>query len=145
MLTAVGDGARNLLRLQPSPSKWSWGELHAIRFRHPLDRVAPEAAGLLDLGPVPRPGDSNTVNATSGSAGGGYAQSAGASYREIFDLANWDRSLAVNTPGQSAQPGSTHYSDLLPLWDKGEYFPLAYSRAAVEREATQRLVLEPKR
>ncbi len=52
------------------------------------------------LGPVERPGDGNTVNATSGAA---FRQTNGASYREILDLSDWDRSVMTNVPGP-AQP-----------------------------------------
>lgn len=127
--------------LGPDPQKWSWGRLHTIRFRHSLDRL-PEAATSMDLGPLSRPGDGYTVNATGGRDN--FEQEAGASYREILDTADWDRSLTVNTPGQSGQPGSPHYSDLLPLWDRGLYFPLAYSRKMVEMNAQDRLLLMPK-
>jgi len=126
--------------LGTDPQKWSWGRLHTIQFRHSLDRL-PDLATLLDLGPLPRPGDGDTVNATW--ADKKFEQEEGASYREILDTADWDRSLVVNTPGQSGQPGSSHYSDLLPLWDRGEYFPLLYSRAAVEMNAQDRLKLAP--
>ncbi len=127
--------------LGPDPHKWSWGRLHTIRFRHSLDRL-PAAAMLLDLGPLSRPGDGNTVNATW--VGRKFEQEGGASYREILDTADWDHSLAVNTPGQSGQPGSPHYSDLLPLWDVGQYFPLIYSRRMVEMDAQDRLLLKPR-
>jgi penicillin amidase len=130
-------------------AKWSWGTLHLVRFRHPLDQTLDPtlvqnlaATALLDPGPLPRPGDEYTVNAT-GFFGSSYDQVSGASYREILDLSHWDHSRAVNAPGQSGQPGSPHYSDLLPLWDAGKYFPLVYSRAAVEKAARERLVLEP--
>jgi penicillin amidase len=83
------------------------------------------------------------VNATSFAADS-WEQEDGASYREILDTGDWDRSLAVNTPGQSGQPLSEHYSDLLPLWDRGEYFQLIYSRERIEREVRDRLVLTPK-
>lgn len=122
-------------------SEWSWGKLHVVRFRHALDQQ-PGAKDLLDPGPVSRPGDEYTVNAT-GTDGDSWEQVSGASYREILDTSDWDRSLAVNTPGQSGQPGSPHYSDLLPLWDAGRYFPLLYSRQAVEGQTTDRLTLEP--
>ena len=143
LLLETLDAARKEMRqLQgPNPQKWSWGRLHKVRFRHSLDQ-APGNAQLLDLGPLARPGDGYTVNATS-FEGGSFQQEAGASYREILDTSDWDRSLAVNTPGQSGQPGSPHYSDLLPLWDKGQYFPLLYSREAVERGAKDRLLLNP--
>jgi penicillin amidase len=122
-------------------SQWSWGKLHNVHFHHPLDRQ-PGAQDFLDLGPLSRPGDEFTVNAT-GVDGDSWDQVSGASYREILDTSDWDHSVAVNTPGQSGQPGSPHYSDLMPLWDAGGYFPLLYSRKAVERETTDRLVLEP--
>jgi penicillin amidase len=127
--------------LGPDSAQWAWGRLHVVRFRHSLDEK-PAAADLLDLGPLPRPGDGYTVNATS-TSGESWQQADGASYREILDTSDWDRSLAVNTPGQSGQPGSPHYSDLMRLWDEGHYFPLLYSRKAVEAAATDRLTLEP--
>jgi len=96
----------------------------------------------MDIGPVPQPGDEYTVNAT-GYSGNSFDQVSGASYREILDLGDWDRSVAVNVPGQSGQPVSPHYPDLLPLGSEGKYFPLMYSREAVEKEATDKLVLTP--
>ncbi len=127
--------------LGPDASQWSWGKLHTVHFRHALDQK-PGAKDLLDLGTLSRPGDEYTVNAT-GAYGDSWEQVSGASYREILDTSNWDQSVAVNTPGQSGQPSSPHYSDLMPLWDAGRYFPLLYSREAVEAETTDRLVLEP--
>jgi len=123
------------------PRRWSWGELHKVYFRHALD-TAPGAAGLLDRGPAERPGDSDVVQAT-GFADGSFEQTSGASYREILDLADWDHSVAINVPGQSGQPGSKHFDDLLPLWRSGQYFPLRYSRHAVDAVTTDRLILQP--
>ncbi|HKB40677.1 MAG TPA: penicillin acylase family protein, partial [Gemmataceae bacterium] len=92
--------------------------------------------------PVPRPGDVNTVNNTRHDET--YRQIHGASYRQLFDLADWDRGLATSVPGQSGQPGSPHYADLLPLWARGEYFPLVFSRKRVESETRHRLLLRPR-
>ena len=122
-------------------AQWTWGKLHTLHFRHSLDQQ-PGAKDLLDLGPLRRPGDGYTVNATS-TSGDSWEQADGASYREILDTSDWDHSLAVNTPGQSGQPGSPHYSDLMHLWDEGHYFPLLYSRKAVEAAVTNRLTMEP--
>jgi penicillin amidase len=136
-LERAGDKLR--ADLGNDPNLWSWGSMHTVTFRHALDAVA-GANPMFDLGPIARPGDGDTVNATGGS---GYQQTGGASYREIFDLSNWDNSLAVNTPGQSGQPGSFHYADLLPIWSAGEYFPLVYSRQQVEENTEDKLMLLP--
>lgn len=134
--------AEHLKTLQgPEPSAWSWGGLHSVTFHHVLE-LLPGGKTLFDVGPVPRPGDSYTVNNTS-YRDDEFDQLSGPSYREIIDVGNWDGSMVVNVPGESGQPGSTHYSDLVPLWDQTRYFPMLYSRDAVEKQAKDRLTLEP--
>jgi penicillin G amidase len=129
--------------LGTDPLEWSWGNLHSIYFRHPLYQL-PGASNLLELGPLRRPGDEYTVNASAfDESWASWEQIEGASYREILDTGDWDQSVAINTPGQSGQPGSRHYADLMPLWDVGRYFPLAYSRRAVKRSTIDRLLLKP--
>jgi penicillin G amidase len=108
----------------PDMSLWSWGRGHTRSFPHAFVRE-------FDLPTVERGGGAGTVAAD------------GATYREILDVSDWDRSVATSTPGQSGQPGSPFYGNLLPLWANDEYFPLVFSRAAVEREAAHRLVLRP--
>jgi len=128
-------------RLGPDMTKWRWGALHTATFVHPL--ASGRASGrdaTFNRGPVERGGDGNTVNATSGA---NYRQSSGASYRQVMDLSNWDNSLASNVPGQSGQPESAHYDDLLKLWAGDAHFPLVYTRAAVEKNAKARMKLLP--
>jgi penicillin G amidase len=125
----------------PEPSSWAWGKLHTVTFHHPLE-LLPGAKALVNIGPLPRPGDSYTVNNTSYS-GEKFDQLSGPSYREILDVGKWDESVVVNVPGESGQPGSSHYSDLVPYWDQMKYFPMLYSRAAVEKQAKGRLTLVP--
>lgn len=138
-LTAAVSEARR--RLGDDVSLWRWGRLHRAPFNHPLanDEARRE---LLNLPDIERGGDGNTVNNTSGA---NFRQTHGASFREILDVSDWDRSVATNAPGQSGQPGSRHYDDLLKLWAKGQYFPLLYSRQRVEASAKQRLLLQPGR
>jgi penicillin amidase len=78
-------------------------------------------------------------------AGSGFVGATGATYREIVDFANLDASAATNVPGQSGQPFSPFYANLVESFGRGEYFPLAYSRAAVDAAAAHRLVLVPAR
>jgi len=137
----LADAYKEFQSLAHGSSMVTWGELHTILFRHALNQL-PGMKSLLDVGPFPRPGDGTTVDATWFGLKD-FDQSGGASYREIFDLSNWDNSEAVNAPGESGQPSSPHYGDLAPLWTDGKYFSLAYSRQAVEQVTTDRLELVP--
>jgi penicillin amidase len=145
MLFATLEAARLKLvaRQGPDIGQWTWGQLHRIKFRHPLDS-AEGAAALFDRGPMMRPGDGEVVQATE-FKDDSFDQVSGASYREIFDLADWDKSVGINVPGQSGQPGSKHYDDLLPLWIEGKYFPLSFSKSAVDAVTTDVLNLAPAR
>jgi penicillin amidase len=91
---------------------------------------------------VERPGDGDVLQATW-FEDGSFEQVDGASYRQVMDVANWDNSRAINVPGQSGRPSSKHYADLLPLWSEGRYFPLVYSKVAVDRNTTDTLQLVP--
>lgn len=122
-------------RLGKDRQAWSWGRLHRVQFRHPVPGVA-------GAGEFARPGDGNTVNATSGS---GYVQTAGASYRQIIDVSNWDKSVMTNTPGESGNPESPHYADLAESWAQGKYHPMPFSRKAVEAATSHRFTLTPSR
>ena len=121
-------------------SAWQYGQpsYHHVLVEHPLSDVVNAATlAKLNVGPLPRGGDGSTVSAT----GGADNQTAGGSLKIIADTEDWDKSVGLNTPGQSGDPDSPHYRDLFPLWARGEYFPIAYSRAKVEsvRESTTRL------
>jgi len=115
-------------------TNWKWGQLHRLALQHPI------SGSGFNLPEVPRPGDANTVNATSGA---GYLQTAGASWREILDVGDWDRSVITNVPGESGGPASPHYSDLLQDWAAGRYHLLPYSRKAVEAATEERIELFP--
>jgi len=116
------------------PAAWQWGNAHKLTLRHPLGK--PD----FNLPPVSRPGDANTVNATSGA---NFAQTNGASWREVLDVGAWDNSVITNVPGESGNPASKHYGDLLQDWAAGRYHPLPYSRKAVEAAMEERIVLLP--
>jgi penicillin amidase len=121
-------------RFGADESEWTWGSLHKVYFRHPL------GVASLDLPAHSRPGDAYTVNATGGPA---YTQTHGASYREIIDVSNWDRSITTNVPGESGVPRTRHYGDLIDSWADGTYHSLPYSRRAVEAATEERILLVP--
>lgn len=118
----------------PGIRDWQYGRAARLMFRHPLNR--PE----FNRGPLPRSGDSWTVNAASGN---GMRQGSGASYRQIIDFADFDRSVTTNAPGESGDPASPHYSDLIEDWLAGRYHPMLFSRKAVQAATVERFNLVP--
>lgn len=122
---------------------WQWGQLQKTVFAHPFSKILDNASKTqFDIGPLPRGGSANTVNQSSYRLSD-FIQLNGPSFRVVVDVGNWDNSRAINAPGQSGDPASPHYRDLADKWAKGEYFPLLYSRQAVEANTRQRFVLVP--
>jgi acyl-homoserine lactone acylase PvdQ len=131
---AAIDRALRLAQSQLTGLK-TWGDLHKIYFRHPLN------VAKFNRGPFTRPGDASTVNATNGP---NFYQTNGASYRQIIDLGDWDRSVITNTPGESGDPSSRHYDDLIEDWAWGQYHQLPFTRKAVEATTDERITLMPR-
>ena len=89
--------------------------------------------------PIPMGGDATNPVHDGVSRRATIAIVIGASVRLVMDVGDWDNSRCINAPGQSGDPRSPHYADLAPLWAKGEYVPLLYSREAVDA-ATETLI-----
>jgi len=131
--------------LGDDPTKWAWGSIHRTTFRHPLQHLADGAlAEQMTLPSYPRGGSANTINNT-----GFYTPSLrvdhGASYRQVLDVGNWDASMTTNAPGQSGDPRSPFYANLLEGWAADRAFPLVYSREMVLAHQALVIRLRPKR
>lgn len=133
-------------RFGEDTSKWQWGKLHEARFAHPLATVSPLNL-IFGVSPLERPGDSVTVNV--GGDGGfsadapNYDQKTVSSMREIIDLSNLDNSVWITTTGESGEPFSGHYSDLIPLWDQNKYQQMDYSPDTLTAAHIHVLTLKP--
>jgi penicillin amidase len=144
MLTSLRAALADIRReLGPDRAHWAWGRLHKVMFEHPLAEFAdPALRAEMTVGPAGTSGSGQTVGAAAYRVRD-FRSVAGASFRMVLDVGNWDASLAVNSPGQAGDPASPHFRDLFPLWLQGRYFPLTYSRKAVERVTERRIALEP--
>lgn len=131
-------------KLGSDASMWRWGRLHVAKFDHALMPLADKAtAAQMQVGPLAFGGAANVPRAATYRRTD-YHLTAGASFRMVLDVGNWDASRTINTPGQSGDPFSGHYRDLAPLWATGQYVPLLYSRGAVEAAAAEAISLTPR-
>jgi len=124
---AIQQGLDNLLsELGEDLEEWRWGMIQRSEFPHRF-------VSAYDLPSVERSGGAGTMAAT------------GATYRHIVDFSDFDNSVFTNAPGQSGRPGSPFYGNLSEPWGAGEYFPMLFTKEAVEARAEYRLMLVPAR
>lgn len=123
------------------------GALQTLTIAHPLAR-----AGLLDFwldlsrGPIAIGGGPGSLNVTYH----GFDENAvhldaraGASMRFVMDWADPDAFTLNLTLGQSGHPLSAHFDDQLDDFLTGRPWTVPFSRLAVQRRATSRLMLIP--
>ena len=129
---------------------WQWGDLHKIKFAHPLlemahlDKTNSSLAKDMILPEYPRGGSTNTTNNT-GYANDNFDVRSGASFRMVVDVGNWDAALATNAPGQSGDPRSKYYDNLLENWATDSQFQLLYSREKILENAAFTIKLDPQK
>ncbi len=144
LLRSLEEGMAALTEsLGPDMDDWVYGQedyKHAL-ITHPLSpAVDEETRQRLDVGPVPRGGNSYTLNNTSAAD----KQVSGASFRIFVDLREWDNTLGMNTPGQVGDPDSPLYDNLFELWAKDKVFPAFFSREKIESVVFEHLELRPR-
>ncbi|QNA85304.1 penicillin acylase family protein [Sphingomonas sp. So64.6b] len=130
-------------RLGPDMATWQWGRLHTIQVSPAIAPLAdPAQRQAMTVGPLGI-GGSGSTPAVAAYRGGNFAVVHGPSVRLAIDVGDWDKSVFLNMPGQSGDPGDPHYRDLFPGWAAGHYAPLSYTRAAVDRAAERIIRLKP--
>lgn len=129
-------------KLGNSIARWQYGQKeykHASLVNRLPSLVNEQWKEKVNIGPLPRGGNSHTPNSTGGSDN----QSHGASFRLIVDVGDWDTAVMINTPGQSGDPNSPYYKNLFELWANDEYFPAYYSKDKIEKVTKERTMLKP--
>jgi penicillin amidase len=144
LLTTLAAAYVEMEKLQGTdPKAWQWGKLHHNFNEHAFAAVVDDSTrSKINVGPIPKHGSEYTPNQSLYRASD-FRQQNGPSFRVVVDVGNWDNSRAVNHPGQSGDPDSPHYRDLAQMWRDGKYFPLLYSRKAVEEAAEKIIRIEP--
>ncbi|MDZ7643428.1 MAG: penicillin acylase family protein [Woeseiaceae bacterium] len=141
-LAAAWEETRELLG--DDPSAWRWGDLHRMRFEHPLLAYASgELREQMTYPDYARGGSGYTTNSTAFRPADFLVRS-GASFRMVLDVGNWDAARMTSAPGQSGDPASPFYDNLLEGWATDGSFPLLYSREAILENAVLTIRLAPR-
>ena len=114
-------------------STWKWGDKHHVYLPHTFDSMT----NLLNIGDVPAPGSSNTVNAIAGPSWNNgdidYQSSYGPYFRVVYEVEpTWSNIWVVVSSGASGNPLSPHYDDAFQSWISFDYYHWHSSRSYVE-------------
>ena len=141
---ALATAVRDLkARFGPSPSAWAWGRVRPLTLEHPLGRLK-LLAPVFNRGPFAWGGNGDTISAAATTPLRPLGNpTVIASLRFAVEAGDWDGARFVLPGGQSGNPFSPHYDDLLPFWRRGEGVPIAWSEQAVAEAAMSTLRLEP--
>ena len=126
-LVAALEAALNRLSLRHArpASRLRWGEDHVVRFRHRLLGRIPVIGRLFEIR-VESGGGSYTLNrgGVSLNENSLFENRHGPGYRAVYDLADLDNSRFMIATGQSGNPLSPLYGNLVERWRDGEYLKL---------------------
>lgn len=118
-----------------SAEDWAWGRAKNTRIMHLVPNFRSFGRTGIETG-----GGNGIVNATSGTQG--------PSWRMVVQLGGeWPVAYGVYPGGQSGNPGSKYYDNMIGRWASGQLDTLLFLKAVDERSPRlqQDVVLKPKR
>ncbi|MET0194474.1 MAG: penicillin acylase family protein, partial [Hyphomicrobiaceae bacterium] len=127
-------------------SKWRWDTAHYADGEHRPFSNEPRLAPYVDIR-VPSPGGSYTLNRGKTDFGDKlqpFANRHGSSLRAIYDFADLERSLYMQSTGQSGNPMSPFYRSFANRWSDGDYIEIPTKREAIDKIAIGTWKLAPR-
>ncbi|MDE0100094.1 MAG: penicillin acylase family protein [Truepera sp.] len=125
---------------------WRWGEAHVAWMKNQVLGEIPVIGAWFEV-KLPSGGEAETVKAggfTVSDPDHPFAQIHGAGYRAVYDLAEPERSVFIQSSGQSGNPFSPHYRDFAEAWRDGRYLPMLPERTHLDQGALGTLILRPR-
>jgi penicillin amidase len=130
-------------RLGDDMHTWTWDRVHRTCPQHPLSRVFPDLAALLDPPPGPAGGDGDTPQQGGYSTIDRFVVTLVSVNRYIHDPSDWRRSRWIVPLGASGHPGSRHFADQAALWADVQTIPQLWDWEDIIAAAETRQQLLP--
>jgi len=125
---------------------WRWGDEHRADLTHKLMGRVPLLNRLFDLS-IETDGDAFTVNRGTTRVRDPqdpFAHVHGAGLRAVYDLADLGNSRFMIATGQSGNPLSPHWGDLVRSWRDGGTLRLTGDRGTLSTDGAKVLTLTPR-
>ncbi|MBO0742561.1 MAG: penicillin acylase family protein, partial [Hyphomicrobiaceae bacterium] len=126
------------------PARWRWGPVHFAFGEHRPFGLVPGIAPFFNV-EVPSPGDPYTLNRgiVDFADDPPFPNRGASTYRAIYDFADLEHSLYIQTTGQSGNPFSPFYRAFADRWAKVDYIEIPTKRAVIAKIATGTWRLTP--
>lgn len=126
------------------PALWRWGSLHYAEMRHQAFGVVPVLKGLTTI-KIAAHGSPRTVNkaAMSFRSKNPFAARHGPGFRGVYDFSDLTKSRFTISSGQSGNPYSYYYDNLVKDWRDVRHWRLSADEASARKDAIGVLVLTP--
>ena len=111
-------------RFGADPERWRWGSVHELEFPHALGEANPLLARFLNRS-LQSGGAQETVKQVAFNPADPYRAVWAPCWRMVADAADPEASRWQAFTGQSGQPASPHYDDLMEPWSEGRMQPMA--------------------
>jgi penicillin amidase len=144
LAASLGAVVRRLEHDFGAPSqRWAWGAVRPLPVRHRFGEQKP-LARVFNPPDLPGYGDGTTVNQAGFEYWKPLRHSTVTSHlRTVMEVGNWSASRFVLLGGQSGNPLSPNYEDLIPLWQRGEGVPIHWEEPALRQHTSNELWLQP--
>jgi acyl-homoserine-lactone acylase len=121
-------------RLGPDRKEWAWGKLHTYHWRHEFTKKTPFFHSYFNRGPYPAGGDSHSVNVALFSWGEEFDVLVVPAMRMVVDFGREEPMSLLTVPGQSGNPSSPHYGDMVPGFLHPTSRPMPFRSGNVEKQ-----------
>ena len=132
-------------RYGDDPTDWRWGDAHVAVFPHQVVSLMP-LVGSFFTNSVEADGGNFTLNRGATpivSAERAFQDVHGAGYRAVYDLADLGRSQFMIATGQSGNPLSPYFDDLIEPWRDGQWLTLGAPPEELQQTSIGTLTLRP--
>lgn len=116
---------------------WQWGNTKQTNINHLLD-IGNSPLKAFSIKDLPTQGNKRIVNATG--------KRFGPSWRMVVELGKSPKAYGIYPGGQSGNPGSFYYANMIPDWQQGNLYELHYLRKVntEDLQVVQKLTLVKK-
>jgi acyl-homoserine-lactone acylase len=123
--------------------KWQWGKIHTYRWQHEFTKSTIFFHSYFNREPYPAGGDTHSVNVAAFAWGENFDAVVIPAMRMLVDFSLEEPMSVVTVPGQSGNPSSSHYSDMIRLFLNRRGHPMPFRRENVEKQYPDVLRIVP--